>query len=758
MIRNLKSGLLCVALAFSAPLLGQNKTNTPEAVNAKIEALIAKMTLEEKAGQLHFTVGETIITGPTVYTSNSSRFDELIKKGSLTGLFNVHGAAYTARLQKIAIEESRLGIPLLFGADIIHGFKTVTPLPLGETASWDLALIEKSARMAARESTSSGINLNFAPMVDISREPRWGRISEGAGEDVYLGSQVAVARVKGFQGNNLADPTTMAACLKHFVSYGAVEAGRDYNTVDMSEHALRETYLPPFKAAIDAGAATLMPSFNEINGQPATSNKHVLSDILRKEWKFNGMIVSDYGAVAEIINHGAAANGAEAAKLAIEAGNDMDMMSWLYLNELPKLVREGKLDQKYLDDAVRRVLKLKFDLGLFDNPYLYSNAEREKKEIRSIENIATARDVAKRSIVLLKNEKQLLPLKKNYKTIAVIGPLGDDKEDMNGSWSFFGEAQHPISITEGIKAKIGKGTEVLYSAGCNLYDDAKDKFAAAVETAQKADVVVIAVGESAVMNGEGASRADIGLPGVQQELVEAIAKTGKPIVVLLLNGRPLAVEWIDQNIPAILETWTLGSEAGNAIADVLFGDYNPSGKLPITFPRALGQVPIYYNHKNTGRPYYGDYKESLNNRFYSSRYRDIKNSPLYPFGYGLSYTTFTYTDFTLNRDKINTDGKLDVSVTLTNSGSYDGEEVVQLYIHDLVGSVTRPVKELKGFQKIFLKAGESKKVSFTITSKDLSFFRADMTFGTEPGFFDVFIGGNSEDLIKKRFELVNEQL
>lgn len=758
MIRNLRSGLLCVALAFSAPLVGQNITPNSAAVDAKIEALLAKMTLEEKAGQLHFIVGETIITGPTFYTAKSARFDDLIKKGSLTGLFNVHGAEYTARLQKIAVEESRLGIPLLFGADIIHGFKTVTPIPLGESASWDLALIEKSARMAAQEATASGMNLNFAPMIDISREPRWGRMSEGAGEDTYLGSQIAVARVKGFQGNNLADPTTMAACLKHFVSYGAVEAGRDYNTVDMSERVLYETYLPPFKAAIDAGAASLMPSFNEIDGQPATANKHLLIDILRKQWKFNGAVISDYGAVGELINHGMAANGAEAAKIALEAGNDMDMMSWNYLNEIPKLVQDGKLDKKYLDDAVRRVLKLKFDLGLFDNPYRYSDVEREKKEIRSAEKIALAREVAKRSIVLLKNEKQLLPLKKTYKKIAVIGPLGDDKEDMNGSWAFFGEPQHPVSIVEGIKSKLGKNTEVLFHAGCNLYDDAKDKFTEAAAVASKADVVVLAVGESAVMNGEGASRADIGLPGVQQDLVEAIAKTGKPIVLVLLNGRPLAIEWIDQNIPAILETWTLGSEAGNAIADVLFGDYNPSGKLPVTFPRSLGQVPIYYNHKNTGRPYNGDYKEPASNRFYSSRYRDIKNSPLYPFGFGLSYTTFNYADFSLSSDKINADEKLDVTVTVTNTGSIDGEEVVQLYIRDLVGSVTRPVKELKGFQKIFLKAGESKKVNFTITTKDLSFYRADMSWGFEPGFFDIFVGGNSEDLQKKRFELVNQQL
>lgn len=721
----------------------------------KIDALLARMTVEEKVGQLNFIVGETIITGPTFYTSTSEKFDDMIRQGKITGLFNVHGASYTAKLQKIAVEQSRLGIPLLFGADIIHGFKTITPLPLGEASSWDLTLIEKSARMAAREATSAGINLNFAPMVDISREPRWGRISEGAGEDTYLGARIAEARVRGFQGNDLADPTTLAACLKHFAAYGDSEGGRDYNTVDMSERVLQEVYLPPFKAGIDAGAASIMPSFNELDGLPATGNKHLLTEILRTQWNYKGLVISDYGAVGEIISHGAAANGADAAKIAIEAGNDLDMMSSLYLSQIPSMIRDGKLDPKYLDAAVRRVLQLKFNLGLFDNPYLYSDVNREKRELRSSENLATARDVARRSIVLLKNENKLLPLKKNYKRIALIGPLADNKAEMNGSWAFFGESQHPVSILEGIRAKVGHETVVTYHPGCNLYDDSTHQFPEASSIAAKSDVVIMVVGESGVMNGEGASRSDIGLPGVQQELVEAVEKTGKPMIVVLLNGRPLTVEWIDEHIPAIVEAWTLGSEAGNALADVLFGDYNPSGKLPITFPRNVGQIPIYYNHKNTGRPYHGDYTEPKSDRVYSSKYRDVMNTPLYPFGYGMSYTTFEYSDLQLNTEKLAKDGKLEVSVTVKNTGTVNGEEVIQLYIRDLVGSITRPVKELKGFQKLLIKAGESKKVIFFITEKDLAFYRADMSWGSEPGKFDVMVGGSSAQLLKSGFELLH---
>jgi beta-glucosidase len=747
----IKPSLVILLVCISFATLCQKQP--ADDVQARIEALVAQMTVEEKVGQLNFLVGETIVTGPTFYTANSEKFDELIKKGKITGLFNVHGAAYTGRLQKIAVEESRLKIPLLFGADVIHGFKTVTPLPLAEAASWDLALIEKSAGLAAREASSAGINFNFAPMVDISRDPRWGRVSEGAGEDPFLGCEIAKARVKGFQGNSLSAPNTVAACVKHFAAYGAVEAGRDYNTADMSERVLKEIYFPPYKAAIDAGAATVMTSFNELDGIPATANKKLIQDVLRNEWKFDGPVVSDYGSIGELIPHGVAATQDEAAQKAFEAGTDVDMMSYLFQNKIPGLVQSGKVDVKYLDAAVRRVLKLKFDLGLFNNPYLYSDPKREQKELRSKENVLLSKEIGKRSIVLLKNENEVLPIGSSIKNIALIGPLADAKAEMNGSWSFFGDVSHPVSILEGMKKRAGRNINVNYEPGCSLYDNSTDKLNAAVSVARNSDLVVLVVGESAVMNGEGASRADIGLPGVQLDLVKAIVATGKPVVVLLVNGRPLAIEWIDQNVPSIVETWTLGSEAGHAIAEILFGDYSPSGKLPMTFPRHVGQIPIYYNYKNTGRPYQGDYNEPQDQRIYQSKYRDVKNSPLYPFGYGLSYTKFSYSEVQLSSPMITVDDKLVASITVTNTGSREGEEVVQLYIRDLVGSVTRPVKELKGFQKISLKPGESKKISFTIDKNTLSFYRSDMSWGAEPGKFEVFIGGSSADVKKQTFEL-----
>ena len=742
----------CVLLLFAA-FQSFSQSQKSADVDANVEELIKKMTVEEKVGQLNFIVGETIITGPTMHTAESRQFDEQIRKGTITGLFNVHGAAYTARLQKIAVEESRLRIPLLFGADIIHGFKTVTPIPLGEAASWDLPLIEASARMSADEATSAGISLNFAPMVDIAQDPRWGRISEGAGEDPFLGSLIAAARVKGYQGTDLSLANTMAACVKHFVAYGGAQGGRDYNTVDISRRALYETYLPPFKAAIDAGAATLMPSFNELDGIPASANKALLQEILRKEWNYKGLIISDYGAVGETINHGISVDGKDAAEVCLEAGTDLDMMSFLYVSQLPTLVKEGRVDIKTIDDAVRRVLKLKFDLGLFDDPYRYSNVGRESKTIRSSENLRIARDMARKSIVLLKNSNNLLPLSTTGKSIAVIGPLADSKEDMNGSWSFFGEPKHAVSILEGIKNKLGGNARVSFHAGYDMYSNSRDGFTQAVDIASKADVIVAVVGESAIMNGEGASRADIGLPGVQEDLLRELKKTGKPIVALLINGRPLTLEWLHENIPAILETWTLGSESGNAVADVMFGDYNPSGKLPVTFPRSVGQIPLYYNHKNTGRPYNGDYKEPATQRLYISRYRDVKNSPLYPFGYGLSYSTFVYGDLRLSKQSINQTEDLEVVVTVKNLSNRDGEEVVQLYLRDVTGSVTRPVKELKGFQKILVKGGESKIVTFKLNENQLRFYRADMTWGSEPGKFEVFVGGNSQDVLTASFEL-----
>jgi len=729
-------------------------TKTPSTPGAdKIEALIKQMTIEEKVGQLNVVVGDLFVTGPSMNTTESPKFDQQIRSGEITGIFNVHGAAYTARLQKIAVEESRLKIPLLFGADVIHGFQTVTPEPIAEAASWDLAAIEASARVAAEECSAVGINWTFAPMVDISRDPRWGRVSEGAGEDPYLGSRIAEARVHGFQGDNLADPHTIAACVKHFAAYGAPLAGRDYSEVDMSERQLREVYLPPYEAAIKAGAASLMNSFNLFNGVPANGNKFLLQQILRKEWGFQGMVVSDYSSIGEMLPHGYVADSASAAKASLEAGCDMDMMSFVYLKKLPAMVKSGAIKEELVNEAVRRVLKLKYDLGLFDDPYRYSSVDREKSEVRNEKQLATALDIAHKSIVLLKNENNRLPLAKDIKRLAVIGPLADNKPDMNGSWSFFARVTDPVTILEGIRQKVGNSASIKFAPGCDLYNDSKDQFAAAKSLAAQSDVVIMVVGESAVMNGEGASRSKIGLPGVQEDLVKAIHETGKPIIVVLVNARPLAIEWIDQHVPAIVESWTLGSTAGTAVADVLFGDFNPSGKLPATFPRNEGQIPIFYAVRNGARTYQGDYSEPLSNRIYQSKYRDVVNSPLYPFGYGLSYTQFEYSNPTLDKNSITGAENITVSVQVKNTGKRDGDEVVQLYIRDWVGSSVRPVKELKGFRKISLAAGESKEVTFTLTPQDLSFYREDMSWGVEPGKFSVFVGGNSNDVKEATFEL-----
>ncbi|MFD1187014.1 beta-glucosidase BglX [Pontibacter rugosus] len=740
-------------VVFLSSFNSQQQQQDPTA--KRIEELLAKMTLEEKVGQLNFVVGDLFNTGPTVRTSESDVFNEAIKKGEITGIFNIHGAAYVGKLQKLAVEQSRLGIPLLIGADVIHGFKTVFPIPLAEAASWDMAAIEKGARVAGKESAASGINLTFAPMVDIARDARWGRTAEGAGEDPYLGSLIAAARVRGFQGKDLSDPLTIAACVKHFVAYGAAEGGRDYNTVDISEYELRNTYLPPFKAALDAGSASIMSSFNELNGIPATANMKVMRDILRDEWGYTGVVISDWQNIMEMTEHGYTRDNAHAGELAIKAGTDMDMMAEIYLKELPKLVKTGKLDVKYIDESVRRVLWLKYKLGLFDNPYRYSNVRNEKKEVRSKENLQAAFEVAQRSIVLLKNENNLLPLTNSTKKIAVIGPLADNKADMNGTWSFFGEAQHPVSFLEGIK-KYAKGAQVTYAQGCELYSDSKAKFNEAVAAAQNADVVIMAIGESAVMNGEGASRAEVALPGVQLDLVKAIHATGKPIIALVSSGRALELSWLDENIPGILATWSLGSEAGNAVGSVLYGAYNPAGKLPVSFPRAVGQLPIYYNQKNTGRPYTGTHAEPGEERVYKSRYRDVPNTALYPFGYGLSYTTFKYDNLKLDKKSFRPGEPLQVSIDVTNTGKYAGEEVVQIYTRDLVGSITRPVKELKKFQKLHFKPGEKKTVTFAINADDLAFWRADLTYGFEPGDFKVFVGPNSRDTQEAAFTLVTE--
>lgn len=717
------------------------KSVTNGNIDARVDSILAIMTLEEKVGQLTLFTSDYDVTGPSI----REHYKDDIKAGKVGAIFNAYGAEYTRKLQEIAVKETRLGIPLLFGYDVIHGYKTIFPIPLGEAASWDLDAMEQSARIAADEASAEGLHWTFAPMCDISRDPRWGRVAEGAGEDVYLGSKIAAARVKGFQGEGIGKLNSVLACVKHFAAYGAAQSGRDYHTVDMSDRVLREVYLPPYKAALDAGAATVMTSFNELDGVPASGNKYLMTEILRNEWNFTGFVVTDYTSIMEMIPHGVAEDTAAAAALALEAGVDMDMQAGFYNDKIPGLIKAGKLKESLVDIAVKRILRKKYELGLFDDPYRYSDVKREKETIMKPEYLEKARDISRKSIVLLKNEKNVLPLSKQVKTIAVIGPLADARREMIGSWSAAGDWTKSSTILEGIKEKVSSA-RILYAKGCNINDDSVQGFSEAIRLAQQSDVVVLAVGEAALMTGEAASRTSLNLPGVQQQLVEAIQKTGKPVVVVLSNGRPLTINWIDKNIPAILETWFLGTEAGHAIADVLFGDFNPSGKLPITFPRSVGQVPIYYSMKNTGRPM------DPNNK-YSSKYLDDANDPLYPFGFGLSYTTFSYGDVKLDKTSIGDGGEIHVTCAVSNTGKTEGVETVQLYIRDLVGSVTRPVKELKGFQKIKLAAGETKDVSFTITLADLSFYKRDMSFGTEPGKFDVYVGGNSRDTKQANFVL-----
>lgn len=720
----------------------QKNEHIAGSLDGRVDSVLSLMTLEEKIGQLTLFTSDYDVTGPTM----RANYREDIKAGRVGAIFNAFGASYTRKLQEAAVKETRLHIPLLFGYDVIHGHRTIFPIPLGEAASWDLALIEQSAQIAAAEASAEGLHWTFSPMCDIARDPRWGRIAEGAGEDTYLGAKIAEARVKGFQGKTPGDLTAIMACVKHFAAYGAAQAGRDYHTTDMSDRVLREVYLPPYKAAIDAGAATVMTSFNEIDGIPATGNHYLMTDILRKEWNFTGFVVTDYTSIMEMIPHGIAEDTASAAALALEAGVDMDMQAGFYNDALAKLVKEGKLKEQLIDEAVRRVLRKKFELGLFNDPYRYSDEAREKATVMKPEFIEAARNNARHAVVLLKNDKQLLPLSKSVRKIAVIGPLANARREMIGSWSAAGDWKKAVTLLEGIKAAVAPATQVLYARGCPIQGDTTADFSQAIQTARQADVVVMVVGEAASMTGEAASRASLALPGVQQELVEAVQKTGKPVVVVLMNGRPLTINWIDRHIPAILETWFLGTQSGHAIADVLFGDYNPAGKLPVTFPRSVGQIPIYYSMKNTGRPM------DVNNK-YTSKYLDESNDPLYPFGYGLSYTTFTYGDVILSAGEITAADALTATCKVTNTGPRAGEEVVQLYIHDVVGSVTRPLKELKGFQKVNLQPGESKDVTFTIRNSDLSFYRRDMTVGSEPGKFEVFIGGNSRDLKQADFLL-----
>ena len=740
----MKKVILLLFLGCNVLVFAQSKN-----IDQKVEALLRQMTLEEKIGQLNQYTGDNAATGPI--TINPNKQAE-IKQGLIGSMLNILGTKYTRQYQELAMQ-SRLKIPLLFGQDVIHGYKTTFPIPLAEAASWDLEAMELTARIAATEAAAAGIHWTFAPMVDISRDPRWGRVMEGAGEDTYLGSKIAYARVKGFQGN-LGDVTSVMACVKHFAAYGAAVGGRDYNSVDMSNRMLWETYLPPFKAALDAGAATFMNSFNDLNGIPATGNAYLQRDILKEKWNFKGFVVSDWGSIGEMVNHGYAKDNKEAALAAITAGSDMDMESNAYRYHLAQLVKEKKVPMALIDDAVKRILRKKFELGLFDDPFKFNNEEREQKALNNPEHRKEARAMAAKSIVLLKNEKGILPLSKSTKTIAFIGPLVKEYKQNMGFWSVelpeLDYTKEIVSQWDGLQNKVEKNTQLLYAKGCDIEGDNTEGFAEAIAVANQADVVILSIGERRDQSGEAKSRSNLRLPGVQEELVKAIQATGKPVVVLINAGRPLIFNWTADQVPAILYTWWLGSEAGNAIADVLFGDYNPSGKLPISFPREEGQIPIYYNHFNTGRP---APNETATN--YVSAYIDLKNSPKFPFGYGLSYTTFNYSDLQLSKKVMKKNETITVSFTLTNTGKFDGEEVVQLYLKDQVGSVVRPVKELRDFQKVFLKAGASQKITFTIDKEKLAFYNAKLEWAPEPGAFEVQLGASSADIrLKDNFELL----
>lgn len=729
---------LLAITAFGMNAFGQ------KTIDQKVSELLSKMTLEEKVGQLVQYSGFEYATGPQ--NSNSASVLNEIKQGKVGSMLNVAGAGETRKFQALALQ-SRLKIPLLFGQDVIHGYRTTFPVNLGQAASWDLALIEKSERIAATEASAYGIHWTFAPMVDIARDPRWGRVMEGSGEDTYLGTQIGLARIHGFQGKGLGNLDAIMACAKHFAAYGAAVGGRDYNSVDMSLRQLNETYLPPFKAAAEAGVATFMNSFNDINGIPATANKYILRDLLKGSWNFKGFVVSDWGSIGEMVPHGYAKDNKEAAEKAILAGSDMDMESRAYMVELPKLVQEGKVDPKFIDDAARRILVKKFEMGLFDDPYRFSDEKRQKEQTNNQENRKFGREFGSKSIVLLKNEKNILPLSRSTKTIALIGPFGKETSANHGFWSvaFKDDNQRIVTQFDGIKNQLDKNSTLLYAKGANADDQDRSMFAEAVETAKKADVVIMTLGEGHAMSGEAKSRSNIHFSGVQEELLKEVAKTGKPIVLMINAGRPLVFDWAADNIPTILYTWWLGTEAGNSIADVLFGTVNPGGKLPMTFPRTEGQIPVYYNHYNTGRP-----AKNNTDRNYVSAYIDLDNDPKFPFGYGLSYTQFKYADMNLSSTNLKGNQTLKISVNISNNGRYDGEEVVQLYIRDLFGKVVRPVKELKGFQKVFIKKGETKTVSFTLTPEDLEFYDDELNFDWEGGEFDIMVGTNSRDVQTKR--------
>ncbi|MFV8332610.1 beta-glucosidase BglX [Flavobacterium sp. GSP14] len=740
------------------PSISLSKNNL---LDKRVDSVLRLMTLEEKVGQLNQYNGFWDITGPTPKEGQAAKKYEDLKKGLVGSMLNVKGVKDVKALQKIAVEQTRLGIPLLFGFDVIHGYKTISPIPLAEAASWDLVAIKKSAAIAAEEAAAVGLNWTFAPMVDVARDARWGRVMEGAGEDPFLGSKIAVARVQGFQGEDLAATNTILACAKHFAGYAFAESGRDYNTVDISESELQNTIFPPFKAAADAGVRTFMNSFNELNGIPATGNAYLQREVLKRDWNFDGFVVSDWGSISEMMAHGFAKDNKHAAEIAINAGSDMDMESSAYVDHLVALVKEEKVKENLVDDAARRILKVKFELGLFDDPYKYCDENRELTTVGKPEFQEVVLDMAKKSIVLLKNDKDLLPLKKTGQKIALIGALANDKTSPLGSWRIAADDNTAISVLEGMQKYTGnqlsyaKGADVavgrtqfIWETKINTTD--KSEFAEAIAVAKQADVVVMVLGEHGLQSGEGRSRSDIGLPGVQQELLEAIYKVNPNIVLVLNNGRPLAIPWAAENIPAIVEGWHLGTQSGNAIAQVLYGDYNPSGKLPMTFPRNVGQLPLYYNYKNTGRPTMNE-PESV----FWSHYIDEKNTPLYPFGHGLSYSKFEYSNLQLSSNSFAKSGKIEVSVTIKNTGSVAGKEVVQLYIRDLIGSVTRPVKELKGFEIANLQPNETKKVVFTIDEKTIEYFTANRKWEAESGDFKVFVGGSSITKLEGNFQFTN---
>jgi beta-glucosidase len=741
--------LVAICQSLVSPAQNLPASKQAKSIDQKVDSVLRLMTLDEKIGQMNQYNGDWDATGPI--TKDGDKQNQ-IRKGMLGSMLNVTGVEHTRTLQEIAIQ-SRLKIPLLFGQDIIHGYRTIFPIPLAEACSWDTSAIRLSARIAATEAAAAGMHWTFAPMVDIARDPRWGRVMEGAGEDPVLGSVIAAARVKGFQGAGLGNVDALMACAKHFAAYGAAIGGRDYNSVDMSERTLLEIYLPPFHAAVDAGAATLMNSFNDLNGVPATGNKHLQRDILKGRWKFKGFVVSDWGSIGEMINHGFAKDGYEAALEAVTAGSDMDMESRSYINNLSKLVKEGKVKMQLIDDAVRRILRKKFEMGLFDDPFRFCNKEREQQQWNNADNLRTEKMVAQKSIVLLKNDPVdgvgLLPLSKQTKTIALIGPFIKAVRDNIGFWSYSWPDDSSRIVTQflGIQNKVPT-TKLLYAKGCEINDSSQAGFAEAIEAARQADVVIMSVGEASDWSGEAKSRSNLHLPGMQEELVKAIYATGKHVVVLINAGRPLVFNWTADHVPAILYTWWLGTKAGDAIADVLFGDYNPSGKLPISFPRTEGQIPIYYNHYRTGRPATSD-----SDRFYRSAYIDLSIYPKFPFGFGLSYSRFGYSNIQLSSSTMKSNQFIKATITVTNTGNYDGEETVQLYIEDLVGSVVRPVKELKGFQKVFLTKGQSKQVTFTIDVDKLKFYNADLKYLAEPGDFKIYIGTSSQDVKEASFTL-----